>query len=72
MCDYRLSKGADGLEAAHRLRAKFNPDLPILLVTGETSPQRLQRVRDSGVPVLFKPVVAQNLLQTLAKLQTKA
>lgn len=68
ICDYRLAKGADGLEAAHRLRARFDPDLPFLLVTGETSPQRLQRVRDTGVTVLFKPVVAQTLLQTLANL----
>ncbi len=72
ICDYRLAKGADGLEAAHRLRARFNPELPVLLVTGETSPQRLQRVRDSGLPVLFKPVVAQALLQTLARLTAKA
>lgn len=70
--DYRLAAGADGLEAAQRLRAKFNPDLPFLLLTGETSPQRLQRVRDSGVAVLFKPVVAQELLETLAKLNAKA
>jgi signal transduction histidine kinase/CheY-like chemotaxis protein len=72
ICDYRLAEGADGLESAHRLRAKFNPNLPFLLVTGETSPQRLQRVRDNGVPVLFKPVVAQTLIQTLAKLIAKA
>lgn len=71
ICDYRLAGGADGLEAAQRLRAQFNPQLPILLVTGETSPQRLQSVQDSGVPVLFKPVVAQTLLQTLANLIAK-
>ena len=72
ICDLRLAEGADGLEVAHRLRARFNPELPLLLVTGETSPQRLQRVRDSGVPVLFKPVDAQALLQTLAKLVAKS
>jgi signal transduction histidine kinase len=72
ICDYRLAEGADGLEAARRLRAKFNPNLPFLLVTGETSPQRLQRIRDSGVPVLYKPVVAEALLETLAKLISKA
>lgn len=71
ICDYRLAEGADGLEVAHRLRARFDPNLPFLLVTGETSPERLQRVRDSGVPVLFKPVVAQTLLQTLAKLKAQ-
>ncbi len=68
LCDYRLAEGADGLAAALRLREAFAPALPLLLVTGETAPERLQRVRDSGVPVLFKPVQAEQLLRVLAQL----
>jgi signal transduction histidine kinase len=68
ICDYRLAEGADGLQAAQRLRAKFDPLLPVLLVTGETAPSRLQNVRAAGVPVLFKPVAPMVLLQTLADL----
>jgi CheY-like chemotaxis protein/nitrogen-specific signal transduction histidine kinase len=71
ICDYRLAEGADGLQAAHRLRAQFAPDLPLLLVTGETAPHRLQSVRDAGVPVLFKPVVVPLLLQALADLTAR-
>ena len=71
ICDYRLAEGADGLQAAQRLRAKFDPLLPLLLVTGETAPNRLQSVRASGIKVLFKPVAPQVLLQTLAKLVEK-
>ncbi len=56
LCDYRLADGADGLLAAQRLRARHAPHLPLLLITGETAPERLQRVRDAGVPVLYKPV----------------
>jgi hypothetical protein len=41
-----------------------------LLITGETSPDRLLRVRESGVPVLFKPVVADSLLLAMAELVT--
>ena len=37
-------------------------------MTGETAPDRLQRVADSGLPVLFKPVSAEVLLQALADL----
>jgi signal transduction histidine kinase/ActR/RegA family two-component response regulator len=69
LCDYRLANGADGLDAALRLRQRFNPDLPVLLITGETAPARLQRVRELGVPVLFKPVAAEALLAALAKIQ---
>ena len=72
ICDYRLAGGADGLEAGLRLRRRFDPQLPLLLVTGETAPERLQRVRDSGVPVLFKPVAAEALLAALASLRRGA
>jgi signal transduction histidine kinase/ActR/RegA family two-component response regulator len=68
LCDYRLANGADGLQAALRLRQRFGPKLPLLLITGETSPVRLQRVRELGVPVLFKPVAAEALLAALAKI----
>ncbi|MDQ8021559.1 MAG: hybrid sensor histidine kinase/response regulator [Moraxellaceae bacterium] len=69
ICDFRLAEGADGLEAAQRLREHHAPGIPLLLLTGETSPERLQRVRDSGVPVLFKPVQADRLLQKIAELR---
>ena len=68
LCDFRLADGADGLDAALRLRERFDAQLPLLLITGETAPERLQRVHDSGVPVLFKPVPAERLLHALAQL----
>ena len=66
VCDYRLGGGVDGLDVGRRLIQRFDPLLPLLLVTGETAPDRLQRVRNAGVPVLFKPVAAQALLAGLA------
>ena len=66
VCDYRLADGVDGLAVG--LRQRFGPQLPLLMVTGETAPERLQRVHDSGLPVLFKPVSAEVLLQALADL----
>ncbi len=68
LCDVRLADGADGLAAAQRLRARFGPGLPVLLITGETAPQRLKQVHDSGLRLLFKPVAADTLLQALASL----
>ena len=68
LCDYRLAGGADGLEAGRRLQVRFGPGLPLLLITGETAPGRLRRLRDSAVPVLFKPVGAKAMLQALSDL----
>ncbi len=73
VCDYRLADGADGLDAGLRLsQGTPGPQgqgaaTPLLLITGETAPDRLQRVRESKVPVLFKPVVADSLLQAMAE-----
>jgi len=68
LCDFRLADGVDGLDVGLRLRERFQLDAPLLLITGETAPERLQRVRASGVPVLFKPVSAATLLQAMAEL----
>jgi signal transduction histidine kinase/CheY-like chemotaxis protein len=66
LCDYRLSNGDNGLDVGQRLQRRFGLQAPLVLVTGETAPERLQRVRASGVPVLFKPVNAATLLRMLS------
>lgn len=68
ICDVRLGDGADGLRVAQALRARYAPGLPLLLVTGETAPDRLQRLRDAGLPVLYKPVDPLRLRRALADL----
>lgn len=70
ICDYRLAEEADGLDVGRRLTQAFA--MPLLLITGETAPERLQRVMDAGVPVLFKPVNVELLLETLAVVVKRA
>lgn len=69
LCDYRLADGVDGLEVGQALSRRF-ADLPLLLITGETAPERLQRVHEAGVPVLFKPVAVERLLQVMAGMRS--
>jgi CheY-like chemotaxis protein len=65
ICDFRLADGVDGLQAGQNLSQRFS-SIPLLLITGETAPERLQRVREAGVPVLFKPVSSEHILQAMA------
>lgn len=58
ICDYRLPDSDSGLDVGLRLHSRFTIARPLLLVTGETAPDPLQRARQAGVPVLFKPVDA--------------
>ena len=53
--DIRLPDGDDGLHATRRLRARA-PRLPVVLVSGETSPERLREADRLGAPLLVKPV----------------
>lgn len=54
--DYRLREQRTGAEAIAALRAEFGADLPALLITGDTAPERLREASASGVPLLHKPV----------------
>lgn len=67
--DYRLPRRLNGLELIRRLRQ--HPALtetPAMLITGDTAVEVLQTLRDSGIPVLNKPVSATMLLHTLQDL----
>jgi signal transduction histidine kinase/ActR/RegA family two-component response regulator len=64
ICDFRLADGVDGLLVGQTLSQRFF-NLPLLLITGETAPERLQRVREARVPVLFKPVNTERLLSAM-------
>ncbi|WP_354444082.1 ATP-binding response regulator [Ottowia thiooxydans] len=68
ICDLRLADGVDGLDFALSLSQRGLIPPPTLLITGETAPAPLQRVRQAGMPVLFKPVTASDLLEALSPL----
>jgi len=68
LCDFRLADGEDGLEVGLCLRERLGPAVPLLLITGETAPERLRRARVAEVPMLFKPVSAAALLKAIAEL----
>lgn len=67
VCDVRLAHGADGLALAQSLREQVPAGLvcQTVLITGETHPDALLRIRATGLPTLFKPVNAETLLQVL-------
>jgi len=59
--DYRLREQRTGADAVAALRAAFGQDLPALMITGDTAPQRLREAIASGVPLLHKPVLPDEL-----------
>lgn len=62
VADYRLEGGQTGLDAIAQVLANQRAlvgdafQLPALLISGDTSPDELQRVADAGFTMLHKPV----------------
>jgi CheY-like chemotaxis protein/two-component sensor histidine kinase len=63
--DYRLREQRTGLEAIAALRTLLGNNLPALLITGDTAPDRLREALSSGMPILHKPVSPSQLYRGL-------
>lgn len=66
--DLRLRAGEDGVQAIRQLRAILGAGTPAVLMTGESSPDRLREAHESGVVVLYKPVSARQFLDMIDRL----
>lgn len=54
--DYRLQDGTTGLMVMDELRKRLGAEIPAVVVTDDTLPDRLREIVANGVPVLHKPV----------------
>ena len=67
IADYRLRGGANGIDAIAQIRAVTRPNMPAVLVTGDTGVDQLREVRESKLMLLHKPVVITQLSETLSR-----
>jgi CheY-like chemotaxis protein len=65
VADLRLGTPEDGIAVIQRLRERLGSKLPALLVSGDTQPAELQRIRASGLALLSKPVAPAKLRSAL-------
>lgn len=62
IADYRLREGKTGDDAIALIREELNADIPALIITGDTSPERVREATDSGTRLLHKPVSSAELI----------
>ena len=65
LVDYRLQDGFSGIDAARRLREATGFAVPVIIITGDTSPDRLRELRQSGFRIVHKPLDHQALLAAM-------
>jgi two-component system, chemotaxis family, CheB/CheR fusion protein len=68
LSDFNLPGGMNGLELAERLRAKFERQLPVIILTGDISTDTLRNIARDDCIQLNKPVKLNALTQAIQRL----
>ena len=68
--DFRLSQGQTGLDAISEVRQASERGVPAILITAETAPDQLYEAKQSGLPILHKPVTPMALRALASRLLT--
>ena len=72
LVDFQLDDGDDGLAVVDRLRVALRRPIPALIMTGDVSAVTRQRIADSGLPMLEKPVSGLQLRTVMTRLLQRA
>ncbi len=56
LADYRLRGGARGTEIANKLRQTLKIDLPCIVMTADTEPDLIDRIKAERFPLMIKPI----------------
>ena len=66
--DYRLAENLNGVDAVAAVRESVDRCIPAIVVTGDTSPERLKEVKETGLQLLHKPVRPDELTAVMQEL----
>ena len=66
IADFRLGAGHSGLDAARRILGQAGRHVPVIVMTGDTAPDRIREAYAAGHVLLHKPVDPQRLRLCLA------
>jgi signal transduction histidine kinase len=61
LADLRLRGDASGIDAVRSLRAALGPNIPAVLISGDTAPEQLRKVSAAGLTLMHKPLKAVRL-----------
>lgn len=67
LCDLSLEKQESGFDVIEFARQQDH-DMPAVLLTGYATQDATDRAEERGIPILFKPIDIQQLLQTISEL----
>ncbi len=66
LADFRLRGEDNGILTIRSIRELY-PDIPAILISGDTAPERLREAEDANIPLLHKPVLVDDLEAAIAR-----
>ena len=72
LADFRLRHNHNGIDAIEKIRMHFNQPINAILITGDTSPDRLKLAQSANLNILHKPVSPQLLCETASNIITNS
>ena len=66
--DFRLGDNQDGIDAVASVCECLESNIPAIIISGDTSPERLKQVKETGLLFLHKPVAPDELHQHMQSL----
>ena len=65
LADYQLQKGRTGPEALDAVQGIVGKDIPGIILTGDTAPERVREAERYGYRILYKPVLPSDLRKAM-------
>jgi signal transduction histidine kinase len=69
IADYRLREEKTGVQAIVQLQQEFGAEIPAMIITGDTAPERLREAQASGFLLMHKPLAPAKLRAALQRLR---
>lgn len=66
LADFRLRGQDNGILTIRSIREIY-PEIPAILISGDTAPERLREAEDANIPLLHKPVLVDDLEIAIAE-----
>lgn len=70
LADYRLPGGRTGIEAAKDVHRVCGREIPAVILTGDTAPDRIAEALASGFKLMHKPVQPEQLRKMIDGLRS--
>lgn len=69
--DYRLRKGFNGVDAAEAIINHLGKKIPVMIITGDTAPERIREATSRGYRLQHKPMIPSDFKRAVSEMLSR-